>query len=130
MGICEHIGHAITFKILTNNTLKVINCSNVHFAGLPLEYNLRLDPLGGESKQIIKSKADNIMLPDDNNLRQSETKTQNVPLIEPSDLVSCSFLVDNNDDGDKFRGQIVEAIQDQQDKRIKDPTHTKFICCQ
>lgn len=130
MGICEHIGHAITFKILTNNTLKVINCSNVHFAGLPLEYNLRLDPLGGESKQIIKSKADNIMLPDDNNLRQSETKTQNVPLIEPSDLVSCSFLVDNNDDGDKFRGQIVEAIQDQQDKHIKDPTHTKFICCQ
>ena len=130
MGICEHIGHAITFKILTNNTLKVINCSNVHFAGLPLEYNLRLDPLGGESKQIIKSKADTIMLPDDNNLRQSETKTQNVPLIEPSDLVSCSFLVDNNDDGDKFRGQIVEAIQDQQDKHIKDPTHTKFICCQ
>jgi hypothetical protein len=54
VGIAENVGHAMTFKILTDNTNKFINRSNVRSARLPLEYNLRLDPLCGESKQFIK----------------------------------------------------------------------------
>ena len=50
VGIAENVGHTMTFKILTDDTKKIINRSNVRSAGLPLEYNLRLDPLCGESK--------------------------------------------------------------------------------
>ena len=58
IGIAENVGHAMTFKILIDDTKKIINRFNVRSAGLPLEYNLRLDPLCGESKQFIKSKSD------------------------------------------------------------------------
>ena len=50
VGITENVGHAMIFRILTDDTKKVINWSNVRSAGLPLEYNLCLDPLCGESK--------------------------------------------------------------------------------
>ena len=53
VGIAENVGHAMTFKILTDDTNTVINRSNIRSAGLPLEYNLRLDPLCGESKKFI-----------------------------------------------------------------------------
>ena len=45
--LSENVGHTITFRILTDDTKKVINRYNVRSAGLPLEYNLRLDPLMG-----------------------------------------------------------------------------------
>jgi hypothetical protein len=62
VGIAENVGHAMTFKILTDDTNKVVNWSNVRSAGLPLEHNLRLDPLCGESKQFIKSKSETLQL--------------------------------------------------------------------
>ena len=58
VGIAEHVGHAMTFKILTDDTSKIISRSNVRSADGPMEYNLCLDPLCGEPKQIVKSKND------------------------------------------------------------------------
>ena len=58
IGICEHVGHTLAFKVLTDDTSKIINLSNVRSAGIPLEYNLRLDPLYRESEHAIKSKSD------------------------------------------------------------------------
>ena len=58
VGIAKNVGHAMPFRILTDDTKIVINRSNVRIAGIPLEYNLRLDPLCGESKQFIKSKSE------------------------------------------------------------------------
>ena len=77
----------MTFKILTDDTKKITNRSNGRSLGLPLEYNLHLDPLYGESKQFIKSKFENIQLykidetNDENKLNQSENKTDPIPLI-------------------------------------------------
>ena len=68
----------MTFKILTDDTKKITNRSNVRSAGLPLEYNLRLDPLCGEHKQFIKPKSEKMQLykidetNDDNKLNQSK----------------------------------------------------------
>ena len=51
-----------------------------------------------------------------------------MPLIEPMDLVQCSFLLDTEDGESKLRTQIVEAIQDY-DKSTKDnPEHIKSTC--
>ena len=50
VGIAENVGHALTFKILTDDTSKVIYRSNVRPASMDMEYNLRLDPLCGESR--------------------------------------------------------------------------------
>ena len=63
VGIAEHVGHALTFKVLTDDTSKVIYRSNVRPASMDMEYNLRLDPLCGESRQIVKSKSDDSTKP-------------------------------------------------------------------
>ena len=60
VGIAEHVGHAMTYKILTDDTHKIISRSNVRPADDPLTPNLRLDLLDGERSDIdvIKSVRD------------------------------------------------------------------------
>jgi hypothetical protein len=49
VGIAENVGHFMTFKILTDDTNKILFCSNVRSALDPKAKNLRLDPLSGET---------------------------------------------------------------------------------
>jgi hypothetical protein len=49
VGISEHVGHAMTFKVLTDDTHKVIHRSAIRSALDPKERNLRVDLLGGEN---------------------------------------------------------------------------------
>ena len=103
----------MTFKILTDDTNKIINRSNVRSSGLPLEYNLRLDPLCGESKQFIKSKAETMQLYtldesqstplEDDKLSQSNDKTKPMAILKPIDLVGRSFLLDTDNGENKLR---------------------------
>ena len=63
---------------------------------------------------------------DEDKLNQSENKIDPLPLIELTNLVGRSFLLDIEDEEEKLRTQIVEAIQDH-DKATKDnPEHIKF----
>jgi hypothetical protein len=60
VGISEHVGHAMTYMILTDDTQKIIHRSNVRSALDPLTQNKRVDPPSGENYQpptIIKSKS-------------------------------------------------------------------------
>ena len=45
IGVAEHVGHAMTFKILTDDTQKIIYRSNIRSARDPKSSNLRQDPL-------------------------------------------------------------------------------------
>ena len=47
MGIVENVDYTITFKMLTNDTKRVISRSNVRSGNDPSAPNLRLDFLGG-----------------------------------------------------------------------------------
>ena len=60
VGIAEHVGHAMMYKVLTDDTKRVIYCSNVCSALDPKARNLRLDPLRGEDvHSFVKSASDN-----------------------------------------------------------------------
>jgi hypothetical protein len=103
VGIAEHVGHAMTFKILTDNTKRVINHSNICSAKDPKSSNLRMDPLVGEiSPPIIKSRDDPV---------DAETKPH-TPVFHTSDLVRSTFLMDEREDGQRHRAHIVQAIAD------------------
>jgi hypothetical protein len=54
IGISEHVGHAMAFKILTTDTNKVIHCSGVRTALNPTTPNLRADLFDGETDAPIK----------------------------------------------------------------------------
>ena len=54
VGIAENVGHAMTFKILTDDTHKVIARSNVRPAHSSTERNRHLNMIGGEIKATDK----------------------------------------------------------------------------
>jgi hypothetical protein len=90
VGISESVGHATTFKILTDNTLKVILRSNVRSALNPHAKNLQLDPLepGNIATPIVKSRHDSA---DDGEIFPP------MPVIDPSELIGRTFLMNKED---------------------------------
>ncbi|CAJ1940700.1 unnamed protein product, partial [Cylindrotheca closterium] len=63
VGIAEHVGHAMTYKILNLETNKILFRSEIRSAASPNDPNKRLDPSDGEeltSPTVIKSKSDNV----------------------------------------------------------------------
>jgi hypothetical protein len=55
VGISENVGNFITFKILTDDTHKIIYCSNLCSARDPNARNLRIDPLNTTFPEVIRS---------------------------------------------------------------------------
>jgi hypothetical protein len=51
VGISEHVGHAMTYMILTDDTQKIVHRSNVRTALDPTSQNKRVDPPSGEDYQ-------------------------------------------------------------------------------
>ena len=49
-------------------------------------------------------------------------------LTNPSDLVGCTFLMEEQADGQHFHASIVECIDEHQKQLSKDPHHIKFRC--
>ena len=107
----------MTYKILTDDTHKVIHRSNVRPANDPLTPNLRLDTLDGEKPEFdfIKSVRD---------VNQDQT----MMIIEPEDMVGRTFLTDPLDNGEQHRARIVKAIEDHQENTEKHPERVKFLC--
>jgi hypothetical protein len=53
VGISEHVGHAMTYMILTNDTQKIIHQSNVQTALDPLSPNKQVDPPSHQVGRMI-----------------------------------------------------------------------------
>ena len=102
VGIAENVGHAMTIKVLTDDTKKIIYRSNVHSALDKRNPNLRLDPLNVSEKpyEFIKQLHRNIS--------DGETPDEpSMPIIEPADLIGRSFLLPKREDGEHHRARIV-----------------------
>jgi hypothetical protein len=141
VGISEHVGNALTWKILTDDTKKVIYRSQVR-PYTESDCNLRAELLEGEenttppSEPIIKSRSE--FQGDDESFKQhtddSECehppteKTSNAPLFYPEDLIGRTFLLDEQEDGQKFRSRIVKLIEEHESDLQENPTRIKFLC--
>ena len=88
----------MTFKILTDDTQKIIHWSNVHSALDPNEPNLHVDPIQSSLSPIIKSRHDN-----------SDGETP-MPIINPADLIGKVFTMDSGESGESCQACIVEMI--------------------
>lgn len=119
VGIAEHVGHAMTYKILTDDTQKVIFRSNVRSALDPMAPNQRLDPLNENPQHIIRSRHDS----GDGPIRQVST-----PITDVHDLIGRVFTMDSAEDGQEQHVKIVELIEDHNYNTSHDPRHIKFRC--
>jgi hypothetical protein len=96
----------MTFKILMDDTLKVIHQSNVRLALNPHAKNLRLDPLepGDIATPIVKSRHDSA---DDGEILPL------MPVIDPSKLIGHTFLMDKQD-GQRHHARILNVINEEE----------------
>ena len=62
------------------------------------------------------------------NPNQNGVKTTEMAIINPSDLVGRSFLLNGNENGEKFRAKIIEAIKTHDNKLETDPERMKYRC--
>jgi Reverse transcriptase (RNA-dependent DNA polymerase) len=122
----------LTYKILTKQNT-VIFRSAVRSALSPDKRNQRLSPLGGETasnylgdKMFIRSRSEN---PDKGNtLDDSPNVKQRMVTIDPKDLIGRTFLMDSEEDGQRFRARVVRAVVDKEEELKKGLEYMKFIC--
>ena len=124
VGIAEHVGHAMTYKILTKDTKKVICRSNIRPA-TSQDPNKRADLLEGEllHRNIIKSPERNF---DDD--ATENPSTPDALIFSPTDLIGKSFLLQPDDRGERQRATITDLIKDHESDIEKNPTRIRFKC--
>ena len=118
VGIAENVGHALTFKVLTNDTNKVIYRSRIRTARKVNEKNLRIDPEDVKSvPEVVKSKHE-----------EDLTDGKTMPTFDPSDLIGRTFLKSPEEDGQRYRGKILEVLAKDNQKLHDHPERIKFRC--
>jgi hypothetical protein len=124
VGISETVGHAMTFKILTDDTKRIIHRSNIRSALDPHSRNLRMDLLNDDKAftPIIKSRHDAA-----DSVAHGETGPP-IPVVDPNDLVGRTFLMDEQEDGQRYRARIVRAIEDHEANLANDTDRIRFLC--
>ena len=122
VGISEHVGPALCWKILTDDTQKVIYRSNIWLAADSKSRNLRLDPITNTvSSPIICSRH--------NSSDHGEgTMPPDMQIINPHDLVGRTFLLPQEEDGQRFRACIVKALDDYDSNLGTQPERIRFLC--
>jgi hypothetical protein len=127
VGVAEHVGDSMTYKILTADTQKLIYTSEIRTAEDPSCENKRADEQG-KGEGTSKSKPPFIMDRRDRwRLSQGELPTPNhLPSLNPDDLIGRTFLAPPEQDGQQFRARIQRKIIDGD---VEDPSYenVKFI---
>jgi hypothetical protein len=126
----------MSYKILTDDTRQIIHHSNIRSAADPNARNLHLDLLNDEPPEVIWSlrKASpaldhgedsslHSMEPTDENPEHPSTGDDTV-IVDPQELLGRTFLMDTQEDGQRFHACIVECISDHNIRRSDD--HVKF----
>ena len=135
VGVATHCGHMMTFKILTDDTQRVINRSQVRPADDPHRPNLRLtDLFDGEppSKLFVKSKSDPDNIQDlpaissESGEIEQNSETTTMVHVDTSELIGKTFLMEGDKEGTTHRARIVEMVEDQRYAHLNSKEHTKF----
>jgi hypothetical protein len=137
----------MTYKILTDDTRQIIHRSNIRLAADPNARNLRLDPLNDEPPEVIRSlrkaspasdHGENFSLhsmePTDEHPYTESTPDpsehpstgDNTVIVDPQELLGHTFLMDTQEDGQRFRACIVECISDHESNVRRSDDHVKF----
>jgi hypothetical protein len=131
VGIEEYVGDALTYRILTDDTNKVIPRSAIRSALASGERNLRANPDSGEISgikpiKIVKDRHDHL----DSDLDESVmSRTPHLPTIDPNDLIGRTFLMSQNEDGTRYRARVTNKIVEDTFQQAEDPAfeRVKFL---
>jgi len=120
VGISEHVGHALTFMILAEDSQKIIHRSAVRTALDPNSRNLRASTHSDhETTSHIRSYLDDEV--------HDSNDQPRMMIIHPEELVGRTIDV-TTDEGQTDQIHIIEAIQRHEDDTEGSTTLTKFRC--
>ena len=106
----------MTYKILTNDTSKVIYRSSLRTALSTADRNKHKDFLDGEElTPVLKS-------PDG---ERSQEKP--LPVFNPSDLIGRTFLMKHKGDGEPATAKIIKEITDRDSRLADQPERKRFL---
>jgi hypothetical protein len=121
VGIFEHCGHALTYKVLTADTghviysslLRPMNTNDANllasmFAGEPDTHNEVVKSRNSTPHTMDESKPADIISPS--------------TVFNPQDLIGRSFLMDKQSDGQRPRAKITQLLEDHESKLKDYPT--------
>ena len=121
VGVSEHVGHALTFMILTNDTKKIIHWLVVQTATDPASKNLQAtNPPASDPVQHIQSYIDD-------NAQDDDVPQPSMPIIHPEELIGRTIGM-TQEDGQASQLRIIEAIKDHQNSVDNSSTNVKFRC--
>jgi hypothetical protein len=113
VGISDHCGNSLTYRVLNPSTLNVIHRSSICPATV-VDPNLREESLGGEIDDDIAPnlKSRNDFIDKDTKLHTTNYNHHSPSIIDMEDIIGRSFIMDKHDDGRQFRARIVKLIED------------------
>ena len=113
VGFSETVGDKFTYKILTDDTQKIIYRSAVRTARDTSEINRRLSSPAGESKSIEIVKAPPRLPIDDSSADEDSTPRREQTFgktFSAAELIDRTYLTEPDEKGQRFRAKIVEKI--------------------
>jgi hypothetical protein len=125
VGISEHCGHALTYKVLTADTGHVIYRSLLRPANTN-DANLCANMFAGEPdthNEVLKSRSSTPHTMDES--KPADTISPS-PVFNPQDLIGRFFLMDKQSDGKRPRATITQLLEDHESKLEDNPTRIKF----
>jgi hypothetical protein len=138
VGVSKNVGHFMTYKILMDDTHRIIHRSNICSVADPNVRNLRLDLLNDGPPEVIRSLRKASPASDhgeDFSLHSTEPTDENperpstgddMVIINPQELLGHTFLMDTQEDGQRFYAHIVECISDHESNVHHSDDHVKF----
>src|SRR5688500_3040333 len=118
VGVAEHVGHALTFMILTDDTQKIIYQSVVRTATDTASQNLRArSQLEQDPYTHVHSFIDEHI--------NDDGDPPSMPIIHPEEIVGRTIGI-TQEDGQSTQLRIVEAIKEHQNQVESSPTNVKF----
>ena len=60
--------------------------------------------------------------------KTGDTTAPQIPVLNTSGIIDCTFLMPPQEDGQHFRVRIIKIIGDHEKKVSQDPGNTQFIC--
>jgi hypothetical protein len=114
VGISEHCGHVLTFKVLSSESDIIIYHSLLR-AATPSDGNVHSCMSGGESSihtgpimdRYTMDKSKPASTPTD----KADADIPPPPIFNPDDLIGRSCLMDEQEDGQKPRGQLLSLLK-------------------
>ena len=144
VGTCENVEHFMTCEILAGDARRVTRRSSARSAADSRARNLRLDLLSDEPPEVIRSLRKSSPASDhgeDFSLHSAEPASESpsaapaperpsnegdAVVVDPQELMGCAFLMDAQEDGQRFRARVAERASEREPSAQRSGDHDKF----